>query len=266
MDFLKKHYEKIVLAVALVALIASAIFLALSVSALSSQIEEAPNPIPKVASAPHIPLEIYTNAIQSLAQPPLWTNVTRELLEPIPLGPVYVPSTNPVVAEFPVVLMSVVRKPFKLLFKIYSYDADAKEGYNFQINFQFRARTFFTSHVNDPIKDRYEDTGYRIIKFEKKSTQVPDPSLGINRDKDVSELTVQHEGGKPVVLVLGLESEDEEPVAQARCGAGGAIREYRRGQLFECERKTYKVVDIDLKQMIIVDQQSQEQHIIKSQQ
>jgi hypothetical protein len=266
MDFLKKHYEKIVLAVALVALIVSAIFLALNVSALSSQIEEAPNPIPKVASAPHVPLDTYTNAIQSLAMPPLWTNVTRELFDPIPIGPVY--QTNPTnpTPEFAVSLLSVVRKPFKLLFKIYSYDANTKEGYNFQINFQFRARTFFTPHVGDPIKDRYEDTGYRITKFEKKSTLVPDASLGINREKDVSELTVQHEGGKPVVLVLGQESEDEEPVAQVRCGAAGAIHEYRRGQSFECERKTYKVVDIDLKQMVIVDQQTQEQHIIKSQQ
>src|SRR6266849_4447223 len=140
MDFLKKHYEKIVLAVALVALIVSAIFLALNVSALSSQIEEAPNPIPKVASAPRIPLDTYTNAIQSLAQPPLWTNVTRELFDPIPIGPTNV-IPQPGTTEFPVTLLSVVRKPFKLLFKIYSYDANTTNGYNFQINFQFRART-----------------------------------------------------------------------------------------------------------------------------
>src|SRR6266446_2788708 len=109
MDFLKKHYEKIVLAVALVALIASAIFLALNVSALSSQIEEAPNPIPKVASAPRIPLNAYTNAIQLLAQPPLWTNVTRELFDPIPIGPVYSPQTTNPESVFPVILLSVVR-------------------------------------------------------------------------------------------------------------------------------------------------------------
>src|SRR5258707_13846227 len=90
MDFLKKHYEKIVLALALVALIASAIYLALGVSSLSSQIEEAPNPIPKVAPAQLILLNTYTNAIQALTQPPFWTNVTRELFDPISLGPTMV--------------------------------------------------------------------------------------------------------------------------------------------------------------------------------
>lgn len=74
MDFLKKHYEKILLAVALVALIVSAIFLALNVSALSSKLAEEPVSVPRVAPAPHAILGTYSNAIQSLTQPPLWTN------------------------------------------------------------------------------------------------------------------------------------------------------------------------------------------------
>ena len=270
MDFLKKHYDKILLAVALVALIVSAILLALRINALSTELEQAPNPVPRVAPAPHAVLGTYSNAISSLAQPPLWTNVTLNPFTPIPTGPV-ISSLNPTnPPEFPVILMTAGRKPFKLLFKTYSYDTTANEGYNFQINFQFRARTFFIPHVADPIRDRYEDTGYRITKFEKKSTVVHDPTLNRDREKDVSELTVAHETGKPVVLVYGLESEDQEPVAQVRCGVAGPTREYRRGQSIECERKKYTVVDIvvdsDPKRMVIVDAQTQEQHIIKSQQ
>jgi hypothetical protein len=263
MDFLKKHYEKVALAVVLVALIASAIFLALRISALSS--EPPPNPVVgKAARAPHAVFGAYSNALEALAQPPLWTNESGFDR----VGQSYMPDVTNRTTEFPVVLMGVVRKPFKLLFKIYSYDADAKEGYNYQINFQFRARTFFIRGIGDLIKDRYEDTGYKITKFEKKSATVNDPTLGGQHEKDVSELTVQHEGGKPVVLVLGQESEDEEPVAQVRCGPAGATREYRRGQSFECERKTYRVfdIDIDLKQMIIIDTQTQQQLPIKSQQ
>lgn len=263
MDFLKKHYEKILLAVALVALIVSAVFLALNVSALSSKLADEPDTVPRVAPASHAVLATYSNAIQSLSQPPLWTNPAG--FDPISIGPVIPIFFPPASNEFSVVLMSVVRKPFKLLFKIYSYDDTTKEGYNFQINFEFR-RSFFTRAVGDAIKDRFGDTGYRIVTFERKSSVVHDASLNRDRDKDVSELTVQHEGANPKVLVLGQESEDEEPVAQVRCGAAGTIREYRRGQVLECERKSYKVVDIDLKQMIIVDQQTQEQHIIKSQQ
>jgi hypothetical protein len=266
MDFLKKHYDKIALAVVLVALIASAIFLALRINALSS--EPPPNPVVgKAARATHAVFGSYSNALDALAHPPLWTN-TAGLDAIPPNGQSYKQDDNTKSNEFPVVLMGVVRKPFKLLFKIYSYDSSTNEGYNFQINFQFRARTFFIRGIGDLIKDRYEDTGYKITKFEKKSATVNDPTLGGQHEKDVSELTVQHGGEKPVLLVLGQESEDQEPVAQIRCGSAGATREYRRGQSFECERKTYRVFDIDMDQklMVIIDTQTQEQHPIKSQQ
>lgn len=267
MDFLKKHYERIVLAVALLALIVSAILLALKVSSLSSELETAPSSASKVVAAPRAAVQIYSNAIQALAQPPLWTNVPVKPFDPKPIGPVVqAPGSN----EFPVVLMKATRLPFKLLFMTYSYDASTNQGYNFQINFQFRKRTFFTRAVRDAIKDHYEDTGYRIVKFEKKSTTVNDPSLGRNREKDVSELTVQHEGNNPVILVLGQEAEEQEPVAQVRCAGVGPTLDYRRGQLIECQRKTYRIVDIvvdsDPKRMVIVDTQTQERHIIKSQQ
>ncbi len=269
MDSLKKHYEKILLAVALVALIVSAILLALRINALSSDLEQAPNPVARVVPAPHAVLGTYSNAIAQLAEPPLWTNEMRNPFTPVPFGPVINISTSNV-PEFPVILMSAGRKPFKLLFKIYSYDAATNEGYNFQINFQFRDRTFFIPRVGDPIKDRYEDTGYRIANFEKKSVNVNDPTLGRSRDKDVSELTVQREGGKPKVLVLSQEAVDEEPVALVRCGIEGQNFERRIGQTIECRRKKYTVVDIvvdsDPKRMVIVDTQTQEQHIIKSQQ
>ena len=270
MDFLKRHYEKIILAVALVALIVSAVVLALRVNELSNG-ETSAITSTRVTTTPHVALATYSNAIESLAEPPLWTNVAVEPFNPVPLGPVIpvpaVGATNPLAPEFPVTLLSLVRKPFKLLFMTCSYDA-TNGGYNFQINFQFRSRTFFIPAIGDVIKDHYEDTGYRINKFEKKSVVIDDPTLGSKRDKDVSELTVQHEGGNPVVLVLGQESEDQEPVAEVRCAGDVQTGEYRRGQSFTCKGVTYKVFDIDInsKQMIIVDTQTQEQHIIKSQQ
>jgi hypothetical protein len=267
MDFLKRQYEKILLAVALVALIVSAIYLAMRVSELSNEgptTRTAIHPAP----TPHGDLTTYSNAITSLAEPPLWTNGNP--FAAIPLGPVTPiltgPTNNPA-PELPVTLLSVVRKPFKLLFMAYSYDATTG-GYNFQINFQFRSRTFFIPTVGDIIKDHYEDTGYRIAKFERKSIVVDDPTFRTKRDKDISELTVQHDEGNPVVVVLGKEGVDQEPVAQVRCSADGHTSEYRRGQLLTCKGVTYKVIDIDinLKQMVIVDTQTQEQHTIKSQQ
>jgi hypothetical protein len=268
MDFLKKHYEKIVLAVALVALIVSAVVLALRVNEISSE-GPAMRTTTHSAPSPHVPLTSYSNAIQELAEPPLWTNVAVEPFKPIPTGPVISTplstNTNTTVTE-PVILLSVVRKPFKLLFMTYSYDATTG-GYNFQINFQFRSRTFFIPAIGDVIKDHYEDTGYRIVKFEQKSKLVDDPTLGTKRDKDVSELTVQHEGSDPVVLVVGRESEDQEPVALVRCAGDLQTTEYRRGQSLTCKGITYKVISIDINpnQMVILNTQTQEQHTIKSQ-
>lgn len=165
-----------------------------------------------------------------------------------------------------VILMSVTRQPFNQLFKSYSYDAQKSEGYNFQINFQFRARTFFVRAVGDLIRDRYEDTVYRLVKFERKSTTVDDPSVGGKREKDVSEVTVQHAGENPVVLVYLQDTEEQEPVAKVRCEAAAVDREYRRGQQIICNGRIYRVGDIDPKQMVIVDVQTGEQYVIKPQQ
>ena len=267
MDFLKKNYEKIVVAVALLALIVSAILLALKISSLNSELEATPIAASKVGAVPRAPVEIYSNAILALAQPPLWTNVPVKMFDPKTIGPVFQPAAS---NDFPVILMKVARMPFKLLFMTYSYDASTNVGYNFQINFQFRKRTFFTRAIGDGIKDRYEDTGYRIVKFEKKSALVNDPSLGGKRDKDLSELTVQHAGNNPVQLVLGQEAEEHEPVAQVRCTSAGPTQDYRRGQLIECQHKTYRIIDIvvdsDPKRMVIVDTQTQQERVIKSQQ
>jgi hypothetical protein len=262
MDFLKKHYEKITLAVALILLIVSAVLLALKVSALSTALEDAPRRAPKPQLTPHIPLQIYSNAIQAVAEPPIWS--TNETLTAFSATAYVAPKIIPDVVStngLPI-LLAVVHKPFTLLFKTYSYDADKAVGYNFQINFQFRAHSFFVRAVEDPIKDRYvangEDTGYKVVKFEKKTKTVDDPAQGGRHETDVSELTVQHPGNKPKTLVLMQAGVEEEPVALVRCDVATPTREYRRGQLIQCTGKTYKVVDIDLKQMVIVDAQTGE--------
>jgi hypothetical protein len=269
MDFLKKHYEKITLAAALILLIVSAILLSLKVSALSTALEDAPRRVPKPQLTAHITLQIYSNAMQELAEPPIWK--TDETARVFSQQAYVAPKTTNLVDLTSAtnglpVLLAVVHKPFTLLFKTYSYDTDKGEGYNFQLNFQFRSRSFFIRAVTDPIKDRYEDTGYRVVKFEKKVKTVNDPSLGVTHDVDVSELTVQHPENNPKALILGQAGVEEEPVAQVKCDIASPTREYRRGQLIQCTGKTYKVVDINLNQMVINDQQTGVQYIINSQQ
>ena len=214
MDFLKKHYEKLTLAAALILLIVSAILLSMKVSALSTALEEAPRRAPNPNSPAHWP-QTYSDADAGVADPPIWrTDITaRVFSQQAYVEPKAIPDPGKGLTNNGLpILLAVVHKPFTLLFKTYSYDAD-RQRYNFQLNFQFRSHSFFVRAVGDPIKDRYEDTGYKVVKFEKKTRTIDDPATQTKRDLDVSELTVQHPGNNPA-LILGQAGVEEEPVAQ----------------------------------------------------
>ena len=255
MDWIKKHYEKITLALALLLLIASATILSLKVGALSKDIQEAPRRTKtKGKPAQSINLGLYTNAIEAVQQPPLWTNKPMPMfIGPVPT--ISITSTAQTAAaegKLPV-LAQVLYVPFNLLFMAYSGD-----GHNFQLNFLTRSQTFMVPEVGMEVADRFSKTGYIIKKFEKKTVAVTEG--GITKDKDVSELTVQHEGDEPIVMVYGRIKAGREPVAQILCG--GSTLYVRRAQVLNCADTTYNVVDITPKQMIIIDAKSGEKQII----
>lgn len=254
MDFLKKHFEKVALAVGLLLLIASAIYLSLRLG----EVNQPPGQI-NIRGEAAVPMDLtpYAKAIESLNNPPQWHDA----------GPIFTPPGIIVVDNgspppppptncLPQVLR-IVREPFKLRF--FSYTG---EGHNFQINFRDFRKSFFVSSVDDYIKDKFEDTGYKIIKFEKKIVEEIDPNINAPVVKDISRLTIQHEGEDPIVLVWGQQAEQKEPVAVVRWGENPQPFKVRRGQRFNCAGKTYIVVDMDSKQMIIVDEQSKEKHTI----
>lgn len=259
MDFLKKHYDKLALAGALLVLIVSALWLSTRVSSVSTETESIPRRTFKGDAVKPIDLGVYSNALDSLKAPPLWTKVPFDPFKTVITAvqtrntndiPVIIPDTGP-----PVQLIGIAREPFKLLFKAYS-----GAGENFQLNFQFRDRTFFVLAVGGKVADRYEDTGYVITNFEQKSTNVV-TNVG-PRAIDISELTLKHEGEDPITLTLGKEAIQREPVASVRCTDNLQTARARRGQRFDCGGKTYIVVDIKENQMIIVDAQSEEKHTI----
>jgi hypothetical protein len=112
------------------------------------------------------------------------------------------------------------------------------------------------SKIGEEIGDEYERTGYKLVSFERKTVEVPDPALGGMVTKDVSELVIQHKGEDPIKLVLGQVAQEKEPVAVLGCrpefGQGRQIQ-VRRGQRFECNGTEYIVVDITRTQVIIKD-------------
>jgi len=258
MDFIKKHYEKIMLAVALVALIGSAAFLAFKVSSLNEEVSEAIRSRPKGKLLEPGDVGNYTNAIAYLQAPPIW----NEGPDPFNTGDIVIPPKGggPDVPQPPTkdpyAVRDVFRRPFKLIFKSYTGD-----GHNFQVNFVTYSRTFFVPEVGDEIADRFGQTGYFIKKFEQKTDTVNVPGVG-PREVDVSELTIQHAGDEPIKLILNRETQEKEPVASIQCAEGGQLRQASRQQEFTCGDKTYIVVDITSTQLIIMDKLSKEKHTI----
>jgi hypothetical protein len=258
MDFIKKHYEKIVLAVALLALIGSAAFLAFKASALSQEVSETiRSPKPKGRALDPADIGAYTNAIVSLQAPPTWADGA----DPFATGDRIVSVEGPKQPDLPptadpYTVLGVSRRPFKLMFKEYQ-----GEGRRFQVNvLTVPPRTYFVEEVGLPITDQFGKTGFTIMKFEHKTTMVNVSGIG-EQERDVSELTIQREGDEPVVLVFNRVTEEKLPVASIQCTTGGQIAYVSRQQEFDCGGKSYIVVDITSASVIIMDKLSKEKHI-----
>lgn len=263
MDLLKRHWEKLLLTAVLLSVIGVTIWLSLRVGELTEELQQGRrNPPARGKEVAPIETEPYQRVLAALQEPPQWSAVERDPFQ-MPVvdhGNVVTNEqpTRPVVT--PLTLLRVERVPFKMNFKAY-----VGEGRNFQIDFKFRPRTFFVEGVGGVIADRFEDTGYRVIRFERKITNVFHQALGSEITVDASELTIQREGEKPVVLVLNREAEEEEPVATLRCQplmADATTFRVRRGQQFSCAGRNYKVVDITSNAMIIADIQTEEKRTL----
>ena len=145
--------------------------------------------------------------------------------------------------------MRFSREPFKLLFMAYTGD-----GHDFQLNFISEARTFFVPEVGMEVADSFGKTGYVIKKFALKKPPV-DPKTGTATGADLSELTLQREGEDPIVLVFNQIKEGREPVAWIAVQGETKSRLVRRqGEFKGSDGKTYKVIDITPKQMILLDE------------
>jgi hypothetical protein len=289
MDFVTKHYEKLILVAVLIGLIGTAVFLAYQFSvAGAATVTGTPGTPSRDGDIQTPDLAPVTAAIDSLKAPALWNAEDRQLLVFGPTrGPatrpeVVAPRPTPTLAETigPIVYERHDREFFNLLFMSYSYDAASDQARNFQINFRNRDKTFFVPSVSDMVRDRFESTGYKVASFERVITRRFDPRVGAERDVDESKLTIEFPGEDPIILQRDRLAMSREPIATIRCvfrqeltGRGvtpappqqelafGPPQGVRRGQTFTCGQRAYNVVDIKPDKMIIVDAQSPENQI-----
>lgn len=254
MDFLKRHYEKLVLAVALLVLIGTAGYLANKVNDLRKQVQDAPLRMPTKGRPVHpVPMDVYHRELARLKNPVLWTLPAGTMFPNNPV-PTDNGTNNPPPPPPPnkdIFLRQVIREPFRLRFDAYNWDSIKKEAHAFQINLPLRRRTYFVENLGQPVPEPGVTNRYVLVKFEKKSALVAVPGMD-PIERDVSELVVQRTGEEPILLVLGRITEPN-PEVQVQCGKDPERLRLRVGGTFECDSRTYKVVDIAPTQMVIED-------------
>lgn len=261
MDFLKKHFEKLALALALLILIVSGIYLAFKVG---QNRDDSGARTQRGKAVPPMAIDVFTNALASLKFPPQWTNVPFDPFNTQPRGAdVEIHLPTQIVAQATIHLDKVVIRKFSLIFKSYSWDEDKQVGRNFQINMARYDRTFMITEKGR-IEDQYEKTAYTITDFVRITTNIFDSSVGSTLPVDISELTVQSDDNavKPKVLVLNVAALEDEPIATIRCNDGEPVN-VRRGAEIECGKNKYKVFDITPQKMIIKDTESGRERTIR---
>lgn len=259
MDFIKKHFEKLLLAASLVILIGCAAYLAISVSKLSEEVQQAPALSRSRTGAKVTPLATgnYSNTITALHTPPLWqTNTVDPFRTKLEMAPVRETNDNtPPPTKLPT-LNRVIRQPFKYVFHSYK-----QPGEDFAINEAGRNKTFFVKSIGMEMADQFEKTGYFINKFEQKSRAVYNKAIDKTNHVDISELTVGKPGNPPIVLILGKVAQEREPYASLSCPDNTEVR-VRKGDQFKCGDQTYNVIDIAPTQVIIENTKSKEKQTI----
>jgi hypothetical protein len=246
MDFLKKHYDKVLLMAVLVATITSAIVLAAKVSVIRGATDaEIGKKLEGINAAP-LDMTRYRRALDEREHPFQWPSGLQNLFAK---GRVIVddgPATG-----LPLRFMPPFRyEPFKLLFKAYTRDGV------YALNVRDFSRTYFV-RLNEEVE------GYAVMKFEPKTVSRFNPRIGATVEEDVSELTLQRPNERPIVLVLGRVAEYPEPIATLR-GPGGVDIPVRYGQSFTVSDRTFKVnvIDTAKNQVLISDLKSGEQFAV----
>ena len=263
MDFIKKHFEKILLAATLVVLLGVALVLWRKVDALSDQVAAGLSGPTGKTNLALTPTADYSNTIDAIKSPANWQvspidpfHTGVEIYTPPPSGPTN-NAPKIIIPVKPFALKSITRKPFRMIFKSYT-----GLGENFAIS--EGKRTIFVPKVGDKIWssiDKY-DTGFIVTKFEKKESLIDVPGIGGKHLRDTSELTIQRGSEPPILLVLNRITEEREPEAVIICQIDNLDLPVRKGQHVVCGGKLYNVVDITLKQVLIVDDETREKLMI----
>lgn len=265
MDFLKKHYEKVTLAVVSLLLIGSAVVL---MGKLTLGGSEGPgDDTVNRAKAQAVDADGLTQVATMLQQPRQWTG--KGTAPFIPEKWKFDPQSQELskagteaiitgkVAQVIYDLDWFIRfKTFPMEFKSIA----AGEGTNatFQIN------------VADDRSSRFVKVGqswrqaiggfwevFKVIKFEKKQVERFNKSTGGKEKVDVSILTLLRQGTTEIPLTMGQRRLESDPVARYESRATpDRSGEMVKGLAFQYKGKKFKLLDITTRRLLIEDSES----------
>jgi len=272
MEFLKKHYEKIALAIVSLLLMATALTL---VNKLGFDGSELPD-IEKNLS-PAKPLD--TNELMQIStllkNPPAWR--TNDGPRPfIPeawnwdgkdLFPLDEPPKQPTDIRDPADELDwwVASRAFPVKFMAVTSGAGASAV--FQINIAGTGSKFVKigdAPVKQPIYGVVEE--FSVLRYEEKKVEWFNPRIGAKQVSDISELVLQRKSAgivKEILLVVGKQATESDPVARYQSSATGEWSgDLKKGSKFAYKGKTYELVrlDINLPQLIFKDVQTQKEY------
>ncbi len=271
MDFLKKHYEKVTLALVSLLLIGTAVIL---MGKLVLSGVEAPGD-DKENYSPAKPVD--TNELARVAsllqQPQRWDGKGpapfipgRWKFDPCTGGMTEVGKDVVVVTKTNVLFeldFHVRFKTFPMEFK----GIVTGEGTNatFQINIaDDRSSRFVKVGMawRQVISGYWETFG--AIKFEQKKVERLNPSTRHRETVDLSILTLRRRGGVEIPLEMGKRRLESDPVASyvATRGTGERSGEMVKGSVFRYKGKKFKLLDITIRLLLVEESESGAVHEI----
>jgi len=258
MEFLKKHYEKIVLALLSVLLIGTALML---MGAFEPKGDGGPARDDRNIS-PAKPLD--TNELKAVAgllkEPPPWTGTNERPfaievwewngLEIHKAGKRVAIITN-VIEELD---WTVTLRTFPMIFKSVASRVADKDI--FQINIGTGSSRFVKLGDSFPQRIYGVDEQFTVLSYQEKKIKQKNPRTGGDVEVDVSVLTLQRKSGsavKNVLLPVGQRVDEREPVATYYSTVTGerSVGELKRGSRLTYKSEQFEILDITEREVLI---------------
>lgn len=272
MEFLKKHYEKIALAIVSMMMISTALIL---VNKLGFDGAEAPAIDKNIAPAKPLDTNELIQIATMLKNPPAWrtNDGSRPFIPEVWKWngkELFLSGEEPkevVVTADPADDLDWLMASRTFPIKFMGVASEVGNNKVFQINIA-GAGSRFVKIGDPPVRQAIYGTmeEFSVLRYEENKKKWFNPKIGSEQEVDLSELVLQRKSGgivKEVRLPVGKQVLESEPVARYQSRVTGEQSpELKQGSKFTYKGKAYELVRLDTyqSQLIFKDSQTQKEH------